>query len=125
VSIVFEFDYRPYAPRGLMALDVNLRKVATFDGRDTRRYETEFSEALSKRARAEELQKKHPKRWRCSERILRRVRSLYRKARNVVIDRCWKLAKKGDLQSVEAEVRDRLRGPRRPPGEHQRKGQED
>jgi putative transposase len=94
VSVVFEFDYRPYAPRGLMALDVNLRKVATFDGCDTRRYETEFSEALSKRARAEGLQKKYPKRWRCSERILRRVRSLYRKARNVVIDRCWKLAKK-------------------------------
>jgi len=80
---------------------------------------------LNKRARAEELQKKHPKRWRYSERILRRVRSLYRKARNVVIDRCWKLARKVDLQSVEAEVRDRLRGPRRPPGEHQRKGQED
>jgi len=66
VSIVFELDYRPYAPRGLMALDVNLRKVATFDGRDTRGYETEFSEALSKRARAEGLQEKHPKRWRYS-----------------------------------------------------------
>jgi putative transposase len=66
VSIVFELDYRPYAPRGLMALDVNLRKVATFDGRDTRRYETEFLKALSKRARAEGLQKKYPKRWRYS-----------------------------------------------------------
>jgi len=63
VSIVFELDYRPYASRGLMALDVNLRKVATFDGCDTRRYETEFLKALSKRARAEGLQKKYPKRW--------------------------------------------------------------
>jgi len=93
VSVVFEFDYKPYAPRGLMALDVNLRKAATFDGSDVKRYETEFLEALNKRARAEELQKKHPKRWRYSERILRRVRSLHRKARNVVIDRCWKLAR--------------------------------
>jgi len=66
VSTVFEFDYRPYAPRGLMALDVNLRKVATFDGCDTRRYETEFLKALSKRARAKGLQKKYPKRWRYS-----------------------------------------------------------
>jgi len=93
VSIVFEFNYRPYAPRGLMALDVNLRKVATFDGSDVKRYETRFSEALNKRARAEELQKRYPKRWRYSGRILRRVRSLHRKARNVVIDRCWKLAR--------------------------------
>jgi hypothetical protein len=30
-SIVSEFNYRPYAPRGLMALDVNLK------GRDLRR----------------------------------------------------------------------------------------
>jgi putative transposase len=93
VSVVFEFGYRPYAPRGLMALDVNLRKVATFDGCDTRRHETRFSEALSKRARAEELQKKYPKRWKYNERILKRIRSLYRKAKNVVIDRCWKLAR--------------------------------
>jgi putative transposase len=93
VSVVFEFDYKPYAPRGLMALDVNLRKVATFDGCDTRRHETRFSEALSKRARAEELQKKYPKRWKYNERILKRIRSLYRKAKNVVIDRCWKLAR--------------------------------
>jgi putative transposase len=93
VNIVFEFNYRPYAPRGLMALDINLRKVVAFDGRDTRRYETGFSESLSKRARAEEFQKKYPKRWRYSERILKRVRSLHRKAKNVVIDRCWKLSR--------------------------------
>ena len=93
VSIVFELDYRPYAPRGLMALDVNLKKAAAFDVSDVKRYETEFSEALNKRARAEELQKKYPKRWRYSERTLKRVRSLHRKAKNVVIDSCWKLAK--------------------------------
>jgi putative transposase len=93
VNIVFEFNYKPYTPKGLMALDINLRKVVAFDGRDTRRYETRFSEALSKRARAEELQKKYPKRWKYNERILRRVRSLHRKAKNVVIDRCWKLSR--------------------------------
>jgi putative transposase len=93
VSIVFEFNYRPYAPRGLMALDVNLRKAVTFDGSDVKRYETGFSEALNKMARAEELQKRYPKRWRYSGRILKRIRSLHRKARNVVIDRCWKLAR--------------------------------
>jgi hypothetical protein len=55
VSIVFELNYKPYAPKGLMALDVNLRKVAAFDDCDVKRYETEFSKALSKRARALEL----------------------------------------------------------------------
>jgi putative transposase len=42
VSVVFEFDYKPYAPRGLMALDVNLKKAVAFNGYDTRRYETGF-----------------------------------------------------------------------------------
>jgi len=93
VSIVFELDYKPYASKGLMTLDVNLKKAVTFDGCGTRRYETGFSEALSKRARAEELQKKYPKMWRYNEGTLKRVRSLYRKAKNVVIDRCWKLAR--------------------------------
>jgi len=79
VSIVFESDYRPYAPRGLMALNVNLRKAVAFDDRDTRRYETRFSEALSKRARADELQKKRPKRWRYKERILKRGQVATRK----------------------------------------------
>ncbi|MEM1653227.1 MAG: RNA-guided endonuclease TnpB family protein [Ignisphaera sp.] len=93
VSIVFEVKYNPYAPKGLTAVDVNLKTVTTFDGSETRRYRTRFVEALSKKARAEEIQKRHPKRWRYNDRILNRVRALHRKARNIITDFCWKLAK--------------------------------
>ena len=93
VSIVFETKYQPYAPRGFMAIDINLKTITTFNGIEVRRFRTRFVEALSKRARAEELQKKYPKRWRYNERILNRVRALHRRARNIVIDSSWKLAK--------------------------------
>jgi transposase len=62
VSVVFEFNYKPYAPKGLVALDVNLREVVAFDGCDAKRYETRFLEALSERARTKELQEKCSKR---------------------------------------------------------------
>ncbi|MCC6017289.1 MAG: transposase, partial [Desulfurococcaceae archaeon] len=49
VSIVFEFMYKPYAPRGIIALDINLRTITAYDGSDVRRYKTGFVDALSKR----------------------------------------------------------------------------
>jgi len=100
VSVVFEFTYKPYMPRGIVALDVNLRMVTAYDGSDIRRYKTRFVDALSERKRAEELQSKYPKRWRYNEKILSRVRELHRKARNTVIDWCWKLAKQVVLKAL-------------------------
>jgi len=93
VSIVFEVEYRPYLPQGIIGLDVNLRQLVYYDGKKVRREDTPFVKALSLRAKAEEIQKKYPKRWRYNERILKRVRSLHRKAKNVVIDGSRKFAK--------------------------------
>jgi len=93
VSIVFEVKYAPYAPRGVVALDVNLRRIVSYDGSEIRRYRTRFVDALSKRARAEEIQRKYPKRWRFNEKILGRVRELHRKSRNIIVDWCRKFAK--------------------------------
>ena len=76
-----------------MAIDVNLKAITTFNGIETRRFRTRFVEALSKRARAEELQKRYPKRWRYNERILGRIRALHRRARNIIADSSWKFAK--------------------------------
>ena len=92
-SIAFEVRYRPYTPRGAVALDVNLRHTVVYDGSSVNRYRTRFIDALSKRARAEEIQKKYPKRWRYSERALNRIRFLYRRARNIIIDWSRKIAK--------------------------------
>ena len=93
VSIVFEFKYEPYTPRGFTAIDLNLRIITIFDGSEAKRYKTRFVEALSKRARAEELQRKYPERWRYNEKILNRVRALHRRAKSIINDFCWKLAK--------------------------------
>ena len=78
---------------GFTAIDVNLKTVVTFDSSEVKRYKTRFDEALSKRARAEEAQEKYPKRWRCNDRILSRVKVLHRRARNIITDSCWKIAK--------------------------------
>jgi putative transposase len=101
VSIVFEFTYKPYAPKGIIALDINLRTVVAYDGSEVRRYRTRFVDALSKRKRAEELQKKYAKRWRFNEKILSRVKALHRKSRNIVIDWSWKLAKHVVLKALK------------------------
>jgi len=93
VSIVFEIVYKSYTLRGALALDVNLRQVVTFDGSSVKRYRTRFIDALSKRARAEELTRKHSKRWRYNKRILDRIKWLHRRARNIVVDWCRRFAK--------------------------------
>jgi IS605 OrfB family transposase len=101
VGVVFEFRYEPYTPKGLMALDINLRMVTAYDGFKVRRYRTRFAEALSKRKRAEDLQRKYPERWRYGEKILSRVKELHRKARNIVADWSWKLAKQIILKTLK------------------------
>ena len=93
VSIVFEARYKPYTPRSAVALDVNLKQIVSYDGASIRRYKTRFIDALSKKARAEELQKKYPKRWRYNNRILKRIRTLRRRTKNIAIDWCRKFAK--------------------------------
>lgn len=74
-------------------IDVNLRMVTVFDGSKARRYKMRSVEALSKKTRAEELQEKYPKRWRYNKRILSRIKPLHRKAKNIINDFCWKLAR--------------------------------
>jgi putative transposase len=101
VSIVFEFRYEPYAPRGIIALDINLRTITACDGSEIRRYRAGFIDALSKRKRGEELMKKYPKRWRYNGRILSRVKALHRKSKNIVIDWSWKLAKHVVLKALK------------------------
>jgi len=93
ISIVFETRYTPYTPRGVIALDVNLRHIVSYDGSRVKRYRTRFIDALGKRGRAEDIQRKYSKRWRFNEKILNRVRDLHRKSRNIVIDWCRKFAK--------------------------------
>jgi len=93
VSVVFEVEYKPYTPLGVIGLDVNLRKLVFYDGKKVRRENTPFVKALSLRAKAEEIQRKYPERWKYNDKILNRVRSLHREAKNIVIDGSRKFAK--------------------------------
>ena len=47
VSIVFEVEYKPYTPLGVIGLDVNLRKSVLYHGRKVRRDDTPFVKVLS------------------------------------------------------------------------------
>ena len=93
VSIPLRMEYRPYKPKRILSLDINLRKVVIYNGRSFRGINTRFIEALSLKIHAERLQKKHPRMWRYSERILARIRGLHRRSRNIVVDWCRKFAK--------------------------------
>jgi len=93
VSIVFKAWYRPYKPMGFIALDINLRHIVAFDGSNVWRYDTRFYEALALKARAEELQRKHPRMWRFSKRVNTRIRLLHGRAKSIIVDWSWKLAK--------------------------------
>ena len=93
VTIPYRWEYRPYKPRRVISLDINLRKVVVYNGRNIRRIDTRFVEALSLKIHAERIQKKYPRMWRYNKRILDRIRNLHRRSRNIVIDWCRKLAK--------------------------------
>jgi len=99
ISIAFEIKYKPYIPKGTIALDENLRHVVAYDGSSIRRYKTRFINALGRKARAEELQKKYSKRWRYNTRILNRIKKLHKRAKNIVIDWCRKFAKEMVLKA--------------------------
>lgn len=93
VSIVFVGRYKPHRPRGVLALDVNLRQLVLYDGERFRRIRTRFIDALSLRAHAERLQKKYRRTWRRNRRVLARISSLHRRSRNIVLDWSRKTAK--------------------------------
>jgi len=60
-----------------MASDVNLRQLVSYGGSKIRRDDAAFIKALSLKAKAEELQRKYPKRWRYGKRMLHRIRELH------------------------------------------------
>jgi len=99
VAIPFRWGYSPYSPAGCVSLDLNVKKLVSFDSRKVRRYDTRFTDAYSKKVHAERLQKKYPKRWRYNRRILNRIRSLHRRGRNIIIDWTRKFAKQFVLKA--------------------------
>jgi len=93
ICIPFRWEYKPYKPRRIISFDINLRKVVAYNGRNIRRIDTKFIDALSLKIHAERIQKKYPRMWRYNKKILDRIRCLHRRSRNTVVDWCRKSAK--------------------------------
>jgi len=93
ISILFKWIYGPYKPRRLLSLAINLKKIVVYNGRNIRRIETRFMEALYLKHLAEDVQKRHSYAWRRNRKWLEIIRALHRRSRNIVVDWCRKFAK--------------------------------
>ncbi len=93
VVIYFHFEYNPYAPKRILAIDLNLKQIVLFDGKRIRRIKTRYPEALKLKYQAEEIQKKHPYSWRRNKKLLALVSLRHRRSARFVIDWSRKTAK--------------------------------
>jgi len=118
-----------YAPKGVLAVDVNERQIVVGNSRVEQRVETPVERALRYRRLAERLQEKYssPKysAWRRRGGIRRRVRHFHRKARNIIED--WarrtshtivSLARQGQLAVAREDLTGLVEGLRELPKGH-------
>jgi IS605 OrfB family transposase len=104
-----------YAPKGVLAVDVNERQVVVGNSSVEQRIETPVERALHYRRLAERLQGKYSssryRAWRRRSGVRRRVRHFHRKARNIIEDWARKtsymiisLAKQGQLAVAREDL---------------------
>jgi IS605 OrfB family transposase len=118
-----------YAPKGVLAVDVNERQVVVGNSSVEQRVETPVERALHYRRLAERLQGKYSSArynaWLRRSGIRKRVRSFHRKARNIIED--WarrtshtiiSLAKQGQLAVAREDLTGLIESLRRLPKEH-------
>jgi len=118
-----------YAPKGVLAVDVNERQIVVGNSRVEQRIETPVERALHYRRLAERLQEKYSSprysAWRRRRGIRRRVRHFHRKARNIIED--WarrtshtivSLARQGQLTVAREDLTGLVEGLRELPKGH-------
>jgi len=118
-----------YAPKGVLAVDVNERQVVVGNSSVEQRIETPVERALRYRRLAERLEEKYSSSrymaWRRRSGIRRRIRHFRRKARNIIED--WarrtshmiiSLAKQSRLAVAREDLTGLVGGLRRLPKEH-------
>jgi len=118
-----------YAPKGVLAVDVNERQIVIGNSRVEVRIETPIERALRYRRLAERLQVKYSssryRAWRRRSGIRRRVRHFHRKARNIIEDWARKtahtiisLARQGQLAVAREDLTGLVESLRKLPKEH-------
>jgi len=81
LKVVFEREEEKIEPRGSVAVDINMAEVVVGKGdKEYVRIATRLHEAHHWKSLAENLQRKHPKRWR-SKRIKARIRGFHLRAK--------------------------------------------
>jgi IS605 OrfB family transposase len=118
-----------YAPKGVLAVDINERQIVVGNSRVEVRIETPVERALRYRRLAERLQGKYSSTrynaWLRRSGVRRRVRHFHRKARNIIED--WarrtahiivSLAKQGQLAVAREDLTGLVEGLRRLPKSH-------
>ncbi|NPA70549.1 MAG: IS200/IS605 family element transposase accessory protein TnpB [Crenarchaeota archaeon] len=99
VCIYFKRRVEFYIPLSTLVIDVNLWSISMLlvdevgDRTSIRFVKSPFEKYLRFKWRAHLLQMQYSKTWRFSKSIFARVRYWFRRARNVLTDHCWKLAK--------------------------------
>jgi IS605 OrfB family transposase len=118
-----------YAPKGVLAVDVNERQIVVGNSRVEVRIETPVERALHYRRLAERLQGKYSSArysaWLRRSRVRRRVRYFRRKAKNIIEDWARKtahtiisLAKQSQLTVAREDLTGLVEGLRRLPKSH-------
>jgi len=118
-----------YAPKGMLAVDINERQIVVGNSSVEQRIETPVERALHYRRLAEGLQGKYssPKysAWRRRRGVRRRVRHFHRKARNIIED--WarrtahiivSLARQGQLAVAREDLTGLIESLRKLPKDH-------
>ncbi|PCN50428.1 hypothetical protein B6U99_04505 [Candidatus Geothermarchaeota archaeon ex4572_27] len=90
LHVTVEKDIKPYRPRSVLGADINYENVTLSDG--TRFENHAFRRAYGLKLHIEHLQRRHPRGWRFIPQVRLRMRMLGRRARNIVVDACRKLA---------------------------------
>jgi len=118
-----------YAPKGMLAVDINKRQVVVGNSSVEQRIETPVERVLHYRRLAERLQGKYSssryRAWRRRRGIRRRIRHFHRKARNIIEDWARKtahiivsLARQGQLAVAREDLTGLVESLRELPKEH-------
>jgi len=118
-----------YAPKGVLAVDVNERQVVVGNSSVEQRVETPVERALRYRRLAERLEEKYSssryRAWLRRSGVMRRIRYFHRKARNIIED--WarrtshmiiSLARQGQLAVAREDLTGLIESLRKLPKEH-------
>ena len=90
LKVVVEHEVPLIKPEGTLGIDINYTNITLSDG--TRLELNAFKRAHGFKIEAERIQKRHRRSWRYVRAVRNRIKALGRRARNIIVDACRKVA---------------------------------